>query len=110
MARGYTERDNKRLVRTELGEIVTDLLLENFPDVLDVGFTAQMEDELDEVAEGERAWVDVLEEFYEPFNARLTTAQHNMERVELAEERANVQCEKCGREMVIKFGRYGKFI
>nr|MBA3533091.1 type I DNA topoisomerase [Ardenticatenales bacterium] len=109
-ARGYTERENKRLIPTELGEIVTTLLVEHFPDVLNVGFTAQMEEELDEIAEGDRGWVGVLEDFYKPFGQRLEAAQQNMEKVELGEELAGVPCEKCGREMVIKFGRYGKFI
>ncbi len=108
--RGYVERDNKRLVPTELGEIVTDLLVEHFPDVLDVGFTAQMEDELDEVAEGEREWHSVLDDFYDPFNTRLERAKENMEKVQLEDEKAGVSCEKCGRDMVVKWGRYGKFI
>lgn len=109
-SRGYTERDNKRLVPTELGEIVTDLLVQHFPDVLDVGFTAQMENELDEVAEGERTCASVLADFYTPFSERLEAAQENLERVELPAEMAGVTCEKCGREMVIRFGRFGKFI
>ncbi|MDQ4075557.1 MAG: type I DNA topoisomerase, partial [Chloroflexota bacterium] len=108
--RGYVERENKRLVPTELGEIVIDLLVEYFPDVLDVGFTAQMEDELDDIAEGERAWPSVLEDFYDPFSKRLESAKENMEKVEIEEEKAGVVCEKCGRDMVIKWGRYGKFI
>ncbi len=110
MTRGYVERESKRLVPTELGEIVTDLLVEFFPDVLDVGFTAQMEDELDEIAEGDREWVSVLREFYQPFSARLVTAQDEMEKVDLGEESAGETCEKCGRDMVIRFGRFGKFI
>ncbi len=110
LSRGYVEREDKRLVPTELGEIVTDLLVEHFPDVLDVSFTAQMEDELDDIAEGNREWQGVLEDFYGPFSQRLESAQDDMERVELVEEVAGVTCEKCGRDMVVRFGRYGKFI
>jgi DNA topoisomerase I len=108
--RGYVEREAKRLVPTELGEIVTDLLVEHFPDVLDVGFTAQMEDELDDIAGGDRERTSVLEDFYTPFSRRLEAAQESMEKVELDEEKAGVDCERCGREMVVRFGRYGKFI
>ena len=109
-SRGYCERDNKRLVPTELGEIVTDLLVEHFPQVLNAGFTAKMEDELDDIAAGEREWVGVLNDFYGPFNERLEAAQTNMEKVEIEEELAGFTCEKCGSEMVVRFGRYGKFI
>ena len=109
-SRGYCERDKKRLVPTELGEIVTTLLVEHFPEVLNAGFTARMEDELDEVAAGERPWVGVLDQFYSPFNERLEAAQANMEKVELEEELAGIACEKCDREMVVRFGRYGKFL
>jgi len=109
-SRGYCERDKKRLVPTELGEIVTTLLVEHFPEVLNAGFTARMEDELDGVAAGEREWVGVLDEFYGPFNERLEAALTNMEKVELEEELAGINCDKCGREMVVRFGRYGKFL
>lgn len=109
-ARGYCERDNKRLVPTELGEIVTDLLVPHFPEVLDAGFTAQMEDELDEIAAGDREWVGVLKDFYGPFSERLEAAQKNMEKVEIEEELAGITCEKCSREMVVRIGRYGKFV
>jgi DNA topoisomerase-1 len=109
-ARGYTERENKRLIPTELGEVVTDALVEYFPDVLDVGFTAQMEQELDEIAEGDRKWVKVLGDFYAPFSERLDYAQESMDKIEVGEELAGVTCEKCGREMVLRMGRYGKFI
>jgi DNA topoisomerase-1 len=109
-ARGYSERDNKRLIPTELGELVIDMLVKHFPRVLNIGFTAQMEDELDEVAAGERDWISVLTQFYGPFSKRLEVAQEQMEKVEVAEELAGMSCEKCGREMVVRFGRYGKFI
>ena len=108
--RGYVERDGRRLVPTELGDIVTTLLVDFFPDVLDVGFTALMEDELDDIADGEREWPSVLHEFYAPFNRRLLHAQEEMEEVELEDEPAGIVCDKCGRDMVVKWGRYGKFI
>ena len=109
-ARGYTERENKRLIPTELGEVVTDALVEYFPNVLDVGFTAQMEQELDDIADGGREWVKVLGEFYTPFSESLDHAQESMDKIQLSEELAGVTCEKCGREMVLRMGRYGKFI
>ena len=108
--RGYVERIDKRLQATELGFIVNDLLVRHFPEVVDVGFTASMEEELDEIAQGEREWVPVLREFYVPFAETLAKADLEMERVELVPEPAGEDCEKCGRPMVIKFGRYGKFI
>jgi DNA topoisomerase-1 len=108
--RGYVDREDRRLIPTELGFIVCDLLVENFPDVFDVGFTAQMESELDQVAEGERPWVPVVREFYEPFALRVAAAEQAMPTVDLTPETTGELCEKCGRPMVIKFGRFGKFI
>src|SRR5207248_8877300 len=92
------------------GEIVSGLLVKHFPEIVDVGFTAEMEEELDEIASGERDWVKVLDEFYRPFEEDLERADREMERVEIAPEPAGIDCELCGRPMVIKQGRFGKFI
>lgn len=108
--RGYVIREQKRLVPTELGEIVNDLLVEYFPRVMDIGFTAQMEEELDQIAEGEREWRSVVGAFYGPFSERLEVAAEEMEEVELEPEETDEVCEKCGSRMVVKFGRFGKFI
>ncbi|MDO8567877.1 MAG: topoisomerase DNA-binding C4 zinc finger domain-containing protein, partial [Dehalococcoidales bacterium] len=90
--------------------VVSDLLAQNFPDVVNLGFTAHMEEELDAIARGEKAWVPVLREFYEPFNKDLIRAMEKVERVKFKEEPAGESCPTCGRPMVIKLGRYGKFI
>lgn len=108
--RGYVERVEKRLRPTELGRLVNDLLVENFPDVIDVDFTANMEERLDEVASGEREWVPVVRDFYEPFHEDLEKAGESIKRVKIEPEPTDEVCEKCGRPMVIRMGRYGKFI
>ena len=108
--RGYVERIDKRLKATEIGMIVNDLLVKHFPHIVDVGFTAEMEQELDEIASGERAWPPVIRDFYVPFEKTLQKADAEMERVELKHEPTGENCEKCGSPMVIKYGRYGKFI
>jgi DNA topoisomerase-1 len=108
--RGYVERAEKRLWPTELGRLVNDLLVENFQDVVDVDFTANMEERLDEIASGERPWVPVVREFYQPFHLELERAGETIERVKLEPEPTDEVCEKCGRPMVIRMGRYGKFI
>jgi len=108
--RGYAERVNKHLIPTELGFLVNDLLVEHFPDIVDLQFTAHMEEDLDRIAAGERDWVAVLREFYGPFERTLQQAKHNMKKVEIAPEETGLFCEKCGSPMVVKYGRYGKFI
>jgi DNA topoisomerase I len=108
-ARGYVTTEEKKLAATELGLIVNDLLVEHFPRVFDVGFTSQMEEELDEIASGDRAWVPTLHEFYGPFVETLARAEQTMERVRLKDEPAGEDCERCGRPMVIKLGKFGKF-
>jgi DNA topoisomerase-1 len=108
--RGYVDRINKYLVPTELGFLVNDLLVEHFPDVVDVPFTAHMEEDLDRIAAGEREWTAVLHEFYGPFERTLQIAERDMKKVEIAPEETGLSCEKCGSSMVVKFGRYGKFI
>ncbi|MGH2371221.1 MAG: DNA topoisomerase, partial [Chloroflexota bacterium] len=108
--RGYVEKAEKALRPTELGTIVNDLLVEHFPGVVDVGFTAQIEEHLDQVAEGETDWVPVVKEFYDPFAQTLEKAASLMERVEIADEPSDEVCDVCGRPMVIKLGRFGKFL
>ncbi len=110
LARSYVTLEEKKLVPTELGMVVNDLLVEHFPAVFDVGFTSRMEDELDDIATGDRKWVPTLAEFYGPFTTSLSTAEKTMERVRIKDEPSGEICEKCGREMVIKLGRYGKFL
>ena len=108
--RGYVERLDRRLHPTELGFLVNDLLVQHFPDIVDVGFTALMEEDLDRIATGEREWVPVLHQFYGPFAEALALAQERMEKAPLVNEPTGELCEKCGHPMVIKHGRFGRFI
>jgi len=108
--RGYVVRQDRRLYPTEIAFIVNDLLMKYFPEVMDYGFTAEMEKRLDEIANGEREWVPVLREFYEPFKAQLEHAKATMEYLNLGDQPTGEVCEKCGSPMIVKFGRYGKFI
>jgi DNA topoisomerase-1 len=108
--RGYVERMERRLHPTELGSVVNDLLVKHFPDVMDVSFTAVMEEDLDLIARGEREWVPVLREFYEPFERAVKLAEQTMEKVGVADQTTGEKCDKCGHDMIIKWGRYGKFI
>ncbi len=110
ISRGYVEREGKALKPTELGFVVTDILTEHFPKVTDVEFTANMEVRLDEIEEGKDDWKKVLADFYYPFSERLDEAREEMEKVELEEEVTDEKCEKCGNPMVVKYGRYGKFL
>jgi DNA topoisomerase-1 len=107
--RHYVVKEQNRLVPTELGTTVTNLLTQFFAQVMEVDFTAKMEEELDEVSRGERQWVPMLRGFYGPFEKALAVADKGMPRVKLEEETDQV-CENCGRPMVIKFGRFGRFI
>ena len=108
--RNYVAVEEKRLVPTELGLVVNDLLVEHFPSVFDIGFTSRLEEELDEIATGERAWVPTMHEFYGPFTATLQQAEKTMERVRLKDEPTDEVCDKCGCPMVIKLGKFGKFL
>ncbi|MGQ9625871.1 MAG: type I DNA topoisomerase [Anaerolineae bacterium] len=109
-SRGYVERVDSRLIPTETGFIVNDLLVKYFPDIVDVGFTAQMEESLDFIASGEKEWVPVLREFYDSFKKEFEYAEKNMESINLDNQPTGERCEKCGSPMVIKYGRYGKFM
>ncbi|UII57401.1 type I DNA topoisomerase [Cytobacillus spongiae] len=108
--RGYVALDNKRFVPTELGGIVLELILEFFPDILDVEFTAKMEQDLDFVEDGKTNWVKIIDDFYRDFEKHLDKAEKEMEKVEIKDEPAGEDCEQCGSEMVFKMGRYGKFM
>jgi DNA topoisomerase-1 len=108
--RGYIRRDGKRLVPTETGIVVNDLLVEHFPKVMDYGFTAEMEQQLDEIATGEREWVRVVREFYGPFKERLEEADHNIEKVDMGLQEIGRECPQCGQPLIVRWGRYGKFI
>ncbi|HLH73381.1 MAG TPA: type I DNA topoisomerase, partial [Chloroflexota bacterium] len=108
--RGYVERSGRQLIPTALGKLVTDLLAEHFPDIIDVKFTAGMEERLDDIASQGEPWVRVLEAFYGPFESTMRQAEHAIPEVSIEPEPAGELCEKCGMPMVIKFGRFGKFI
>lgn len=108
--RGYVAIEEKKFVPTELGELVIQLMEEFFPEVLNVEFTAHMEQELDQVEEGREDWVKVLGEFYSSFEKRLTVAEEEMKEVEIQDEITDIPCEKCGKAMAVKMGRFGKFL
>jgi DNA topoisomerase-1 len=110
LQRRYVERVNKKLIPTKLGFTVNDLLVEFFPEVVHVGFTAEMEEKLDQIATGEEEWVPMLHEFYEPFARTVEVARQKMPRVEFKPEPTGELCPECGEPLVIRLGRYGKFI
>lgn len=110
LERRYIEKEQKQLMPTELGKVVNKLLVENFPNIIDVEFTAKIEEEFDAVAEGKENWKQILREFYPPFKEQLDKAEKELEHVTIADEVTDIPCEKCGRMMVIKYGRYGKFL
>lgn len=111
-SREYVKREAKTLVPTELGEVITKLLKERFPNIVNVKFTAEMEEELDSVESGDVQWDELLAEFYSDFEQTLKDAKAEMEgvKLKLKEDETDIVCEKCGRKMVVKVGRYGKFI
>ena len=108
--RGYIDRKGRRIFPTEIGELVNDLIVDHFPEIVDLGFTAKMEDDLDQIAEGSRPWVDVVRAFYEPFEVELEKARENMPEVKAEPEKLDRNCPECGYPLVIRYGRYGKFI
>ncbi len=110
LARGYVEKEKKFLKPTELGRIVNDLMKSNFSDIVDVQFTAQMEKKLDDVEEGTKRWVDLMKDFYGPFSETLKEAEATIGHIEIRDEETDIKCEKCGRNMVIKTGRFGRFL
>lgn len=108
--RGYVALDNKRFIPTELGEIVLEQLIEYFPEIIDLDFTKEMEDDLDAIEVGKEDWVSIIGDFYKDFQPRLEKAEKEMEEIEIKDEPAGIDCENCGHEMVYKMGRYGKFL
>lgn len=110
LKRNYVERQNRQFAPTELGTIVVDLLKANFPKIMDVDFTAQMEEELDQIEEGKLDWRQVIAEFYEPFAEDLEKAKELIGKVEIKDEEAGKECPQCGRPLFIKHGRFGKFM
>ena len=110
LERRYIEKEQKQLVPTELGKIVNKLLTENFKDVINVEFTANVENQFDNIAEGKEDWRKMIGEFYTPFEQTVEKVEKELEHVELVEEVSDVKCEKCGRMMVYKYGKFGKFL
>lgn len=108
--RRYIEKEQKQLVPTELGKVVNKLLVENFEDIVNVKFTADVETRFDKIAEGNEKWKDVIREFYGPFIKEVEKVEKELEHVELTYEESDVVCELCGRKMVYKYGRFGKFL
>ena len=110
LARGYVMREKKQLYPTELGVMITDMMKEYFSDIVDLAFTADMEERLDEVEEGECDWHELISDFYGPFEKTLENAEAQIEKVEIKDEVSDVPCDKCGAMMVYKLGRFGRFL
>lgn len=110
LERRYVQKEQKQLVPTDLGKIVNNLLIENFKDIINVEFTAKVESEFDLIADGKENWKKIISDFYGPFEENVERVEKELEHVQLVEEVSDVPCEKCGRMMVIKYGRYGKFL
>lgn len=110
LLRQYVKKEEKYLVPTDLGNVVTDLLVENFPAVVDYKFTAEMEDTLDDVADGKREWQPVIKDFYGPFHKLVTEKGKTLQKKDIVNEKTDEICDKCGKPMVIKLGRFGKFL
>ena len=110
LERHYIEKEQRQLIPTELGKVVNKLLTENFTDIINVKFTARIENEFDEIAEGKEPWKKMIREFYGPFKKELDKVEKNLKHLEIEEEVSDIPCEKCGRMMVYKYGRYGKFL
>jgi DNA topoisomerase I len=108
--RGYVIRENKRLTPTETGVLVNDLISEHFPNIVDIDFTARMEEDLDKIASGEEKWVNSIRRFYTPFAEQVTRAEADMPEMKMGPEPIGRACPECGKELVIRWGRYGKFI
>ena len=110
LERRYIEKEKKQLIPTELGKVVNKLLVENFPEIVNEEFTAEMESKFDNIAIGKQEWKKIIKDFYGPFEIELEKANKELEHVEMVEEVSDVPCDKCGRLMVIKYGRFGKFL
>ncbi len=108
--RGYVEKDKKFLCPTELGKVVNEIMSKHFTDIVDVQFTAEMEKQLDLIEEGSKQWADIVREFYADFSKDIGEAEKQIGKIKLPEEETDIPCDKCGRKMVIKIGRFGKFL
>lgn len=109
-ARNYVTKENKFFYTTELGEVVNDIIKNNFGDIINVDFTAKMEASLDEIEEGKLEWKQVLREFYPDFEKMILEAEEKVEHIDIEDEKTDIICEECGANMVIKYGKYGKFL
>jgi DNA topoisomerase-1 len=110
VSRNYVMIEDRKLVPTELGFVISDILVEHFPSIVDLEFTSRMEEELDEIASGEREWVPMLAEFWTPFTAKLHAAELTMEKVKIRDEPTGESCPECAKPLVFKLGKFGKFI
>ena len=110
LQRGYVSREKKRLYPTELGNVVNEIMSKSFPDIVDIQFTADMENRLDDVEAGKTDWKQVVTDFYGPFEKELEAAEASIEKVKVEDEVSDVPCEKCGAMMVYKMGRFGRFL
>ena len=110
LERRYIEKEQKQLIPTELGKVVNKLLKENFANIMDVEFTANIESQFDNIAEGKENWKEMIKEFYGPFEENVERVEKQLEHVQMVEEVSDIQCDKCGRMMVYKYGKYGKFL
>lgn len=109
-SRNYVVKEAKMLYPTELGEVVNDVMKMYFPDIVDIDFTAHMEDNLDQVELGKQEWKQIIRDFYPDFSKAVADAQEKLSKVEIKDEVTDVICDKCGRNMVVKYGKYGKFL
>ncbi|MGN0181165.1 MAG: type I DNA topoisomerase [Candidatus Ornithomonoglobus sp.] len=110
VSRGYVQRSKKQLIPTELGNVTTDIMRSNFEDIVDVDFTANMESRLDDVEAGDADWIVLLKGFYPDFEENLERARENIEKIEIKDKVSDVPCDKCGRMMVYKLSRFGRFL
>jgi len=109
--RNYVKKnEEKKLQPTEIGIVVNDLLVEHFPQIVDLNFTAKIEEDLDEIAEGKKKWQPVIKEFYDPFAQLLKLKEKEIIKKDIIEEKTDLKCDKCGSPMIIKIGRFGKFL
>ncbi len=110
MTRGYVEKEGRALKPTDVGFVVTDMLVEHFPQIVDYHFTAKMEEQLDDVEEGKVKWVPMIKEFYGPFHETIVVKEKTLKKSDIVNEETDEICEKCGNKMVVKLGRFGKFL
>lgn len=109
-ARHYVTKENKVFYTTELGEVVNDIIKNNFEEIINVDFTAEMEAKLDEIEEGKIEWKEILRDFYPNFNKMILEAEEKVQHIDIEDEKTDILCEECGANMVIKYGKYGKFL